>query len=286
MTLGIGVLCDGGETIVLGSEKRASYGATENVQINPNDEAGKQYRLKPHKIFVCVAGSLSTCHAVYSQFAHLVDDFKDPINISAETLMALIDKARCHELKRIYDWEIKKKMGVSLHEWAIGKLPHGVKMHKLIVQYGLSILEQTPFKCELIVGGFIGDHGIFFKASQKENLQEETSPGVYAIGIGQVAAMRHLNKRGQNIHMGLPRTLLHVYESLYLSQSQYVGPPPPLLVIITKREPRIMVYPTRLLENWRKAYQNRTTTASLDDSGVAAKDVSSRLRLLKEADAS
>ena len=242
MTLGIGVLCDHGETFVLGSERRASYGTTGTVPVGPNDECGKQFYLKPHRIFVSVAGSMSTCHAVYAQLAHMVRNLKEPTNLPAELLMTLIDEARLHEIRRIYDWQMKRKMGLTLHQWASGKLPRGVKIPRLVVEYGMAVLEQTPFKCELIVGGFVGEHGMFFKASQKEHIQEETSPGVYAIGIGQTSAMRHLNERGQNVHMTLPRTLLHVYEALHLSQSEYVGPPPELLIVVRKRESRIMVY--------------------------------------------
>ncbi len=282
MTLGIGVLCNHGETMVIGSEQRATYGTTGSIPIGPNDECGKQFYLKPHRVFVSVAGSMSTCHAVYAQLAHLVDHLKEPDKIPPELMMKLIDEARFHELRRIYNWQIKKKMGVTLHEWAAGKLPRGIKMHGLIVRYGLEILKHAPFKCELIVAGFVGENSLFFRASQKEIIQEETSPGLYAIGIGQADAMRHLNKRRQNVHMSLPRTLLHVYEALYLSQSQYVGPPPELLLVVSKRDDRVAVYRTALLENWRKTYKDREITASLDDSAIAAKEVSARLSELKE----
>jgi hypothetical protein len=277
-------MCEHGETIVLASERRASYGATGNVQIDPNDEAGKQFYMKPYRVFVCVGGSMSTCHAVYSQLVHLVHHLKDKENISPELLMTLTDMARFRELRRVYNWQIKRKMGVALNHWASGKLPRGMKMHPWVVEYGLTILENTPFKCELIAAGFIGEHTMFFRASQKEQLQEETSPAVYAIGTGQISAMRHLNKRGQNVHMTLPRTLLHVYEALYLSQSQYVGPPPELILVIKKRDSRVAVFPTAFLEGWRKAYENRATTASLDDSGIAAGDVLHKLRELKESE--
>src|SRR5579862_318566 len=211
MTLGVGVLCDHGETIVIGSEQRASYRTTENIAIGPNDECGKQFYMKPHRVFVSVAGRMSTCHSVYSQFAHLVNHLKEPSNIPAERMMALIDEARFHTLKRLYDWELKKEMGVTLHQWASGRLPRGRKMDELVVKFGLKILEAMPFRCELIVGGFQDENAFFMRACQKGAIEEETSPGVYAIGIGQTSAMRHLNKRGQNVHMGLPRTLLHVY---------------------------------------------------------------------------
>ena len=284
MTLGIGVICDHGETIVLGSEQRASYGVIGGGTIDPNDEAGKQFYMKPYKAFTSVAGSLSMCHRVFSEFIHLVEHLRDQENLAPEHIAACLNTARYHQLKRDYDWQLKKQLGVTWRQWITGKLPRGIKMDELVVKYGAKILEGTPFKCELIVGGFFGKrpHTIFFKASQKEALQEEASPGVYAIGVGHVPAMKHLNKRGQNVHMSLARTLLHVYEALYLGQNLYVGPPPKLLAIIKKREPRILVYQTEHLEGWRKAYESRNTTASLDDSGVAAKEVFNRLRILKE----
>jgi hypothetical protein len=282
MTLGIGVLCNHGETIVIGGEQRATYGTSGNPSVGPNDECGKQFYLKPHRVFASVAGRMSVCHAVYSQLHHLVDHLKDPANIPAELMMTLIDEARFHTLRRLYDWQLRKEMGVTLSQWASGKLKRGLKMDELVVKFGLKILESVQFPCELILGGFQGANSFFIRACQKRPIEEETSPGVYAIGCGQVSAMRHLNKRGQNVHMGLPRTLLHVYEALYVSQSEYVGPPPEFLVVIPKRDSRIAVYATSFLEDWRKAYEKRETTASLDDSDVAGKTVLYRLRELKE----
>jgi len=196
MTLGIGVLCNKGETIVMGSEQRASYNVGNPVPIDPNDEAGKVYHVFPYRLFVSVAGSLSVCQEVYAQFAHLIENLKQGTEISSELAAYLLNEARFHQLRRIYDWQLRRKMGVTLTQWAQGKI-HGGKMSRLVVKFGHEILENTPFKCEMIVCGHIEPHGIFLRASQKEHVQEETSPGVYAIGCGQVSAIRHLNKRGQ-----------------------------------------------------------------------------------------
>lgn len=283
MTLGIGVMCERGDCVVMASEQRATYGNTGNTSIDPNDECGKQYQLRPLKIFVNVAGSMSTCHAVFSQIAHEIDALGEKPDVFPELLMKIIDAARLREIRRIYDWEIKRSMGISLSELAKGKLPSG-KMHKLIVRAGLHILKQAPFNAALIVGGFCGSHGLFFRASQKEIIQEETSPAVYAIGNGQVAAMRQLNKRGQNIHMSLPRTLLHVYEAMHVAQSKYVGPPPKAVAVIRKHEDRVMLYPLRSLEGWRKTYESRQSTAGLDDSSLAGKEVLFRLKVLGDSD--
>ena len=46
MTLGIGVLCDHGETFVLGSEQRASYGTTGTVPVGQM-MSGKQFISNP-----------------------------------------------------------------------------------------------------------------------------------------------------------------------------------------------------------------------------------------------
>jgi hypothetical protein len=280
MTLGIAVLCDHGETIVMGSEQRATYGTTSAV--GPNDECGKQFYMKPYNVFVSVAGSLSVCQKIYAQLAHMVENLKDRENIPPELMATLVDEARFHEMKRIYDWKLKQTLGVDLRGWAAGKLPGGVRMNKTFLEYGELLLQTTPLKCELIVAGFINGKGIFLRACQKREIEEETSPGNYAIGTGQADAMRQLNKRGQNVHCKLPSTLLNVYEALYVSQSQYVGPPPELLSIFRMREQRIMVYHTKFLESWRKTYENRASTKSLDDSGVAGREVLARIRVMKD----
>jgi hypothetical protein len=226
---------------------------------------------------------MSTCHAVYSQLAHLASKLKDPEKVPSELMIEMINYSRFRELRRRYDWELKRKMGVSFKNWAAGKLP-GIKFHRLFLEYGLQLLKQTPFRIEMIIGGYSGDHGMFFRAVGKEHLEEETSPGVYAIGSGQVKAMEHLNKRGQNIHMSLARTLLHVYEAMLAAQSTNVGPPPEYVGVIKKREPKPLVYPLRSLETWRTAYASRPNTASLDDSSGAGTEVLSRLAYLKDED--
>jgi len=284
MTLGLGMLCEHGNCVVLASEQRATYQTLGSKQLSPNDECGKQFHLEPLNCVVSVAGSNSTCHAVYSQFAHMVLNLKDKDNVPTELLMTLLDAARFREMRRVYDWELKKKMGVTLKQWAAGKVP-GIKFHRLFVEYGLSILENTPFKVEMIVGGFAGNYGMFFKASQKSKLEEETSPGVYAIGTGQVDAMEQLNKRGQNVHMSLGRTLLHVYEAMLKAQSRTVGPPPKLVAVIMRGEPRMLVYPLHSLETWRKTYESRPDTVSLDTSMVAKQEIMNRLRILEKEEA-
>jgi hypothetical protein len=106
----------------MGSEQRASYGATGNVPIDPNDEAGKVFHLTPHRLFVSVAGSLSVCQEVYAQFAYLIENLKTGTDMSTELFAHLLNEARFHQLRRIYDWQLRRKMGVTLAQWAQGKI--------------------------------------------------------------------------------------------------------------------------------------------------------------------
>jgi len=132
-------------------------------------------------------------------------------------------------------------------------------------------MEAAPFRVGLIVAGFMRGQTMFFRAVQKERLQEETSPGIYVIGSGQVHAMDVLNRRVQNTHMSLARTMLYVHEAMTAARiEKTVGSAQGYIVM--KRERRILFVPSTLpiLEDWRKAYARRSSTASLDDSRLAS----------------
>jgi hypothetical protein len=169
-------------------------------------------------------------------------------------------------------------------EWKRGKLPGTKKLDELVLRAGHSFMLNTPFKVELIVAGFVGDQTMFFRAVQKNRLEEESSPGVYAIGSGQRRAIRAFNKRGQNYAMSLPRTLLHVHEAMIAARrDKHVGKATGYIVM-RKRVPQILFLPTNspALENWRKAYEHRPFTTSLDDSRVAGLDIYQQLKFLRQ----
>src|ERR1700735_133448 len=161
----------------------------------------------------------------------------------------------------------------------------GGKLDPLLVRDGYNLLNKTPFRVELIAAGFIHSQTMFFRAVQKQPLEEESSPGVYAIGTGDIAAMRVLNRRGQRVSMSLHRTLVHVDEAMISarrSNPRTVGRAQAYLVM-RQRVPQTLYLnatsPT--LENWRKAYQNRRNTGSLDDSAIAANDIYRQLQYLR-----
>jgi len=110
MTIGIGCICDRGETVVLASDLRATYGTTP---IGPHDHCGKLFTLRKHFPAMAVfAGRMSECHAVISQMVHKMSKFHLRRKIVREEVMNAIDESRFHELVRIYDWTLKSKIGI------------------------------------------------------------------------------------------------------------------------------------------------------------------------------
>jgi 20S proteasome alpha/beta subunit len=286
MTIGIACICERGECVVMASDMRATYGTTP---IGPNDACGKVYRLEPFNTMMCVAGRLSSCHAVISEIVAQIKRLRRKRQIFREHIINAIDHARIREMRRAYDWAIESSWGISLNDLVTGKVPGG-KLDKLLLRAGYHLLRDTPLRVELIVAGYVHSQTMFFRAAQKRPLEEESSPGVYAIGTGQVAAMNALNRRGQRVAMSLPRTLLHVHEAMLAarrSDPRRIGRAQ-AYIVMRKRVPRTLYIsaaaPT--LENWRKAYRGRRNTASLDDSKVAALDIYHQLQHLRPARAS
>jgi 20S proteasome alpha/beta subunit len=281
MTIGIGCICERGDCVVLASDMRASYGTTP---VGPNDACGKVFRLGQFNTMVCIAGRISSCHAVRSQLVHNVGKLSKLRIVSREHVIRAIDEARMRELRRVYDWTIQTNWGISLYDFARGKVPGG-KLDKLLLRAGFHLLKNTPLKVELIVAGFVPSQTMFFRASQKQPLEEESSPGVYAIGSGQIPAMTQLNRRSQHVAMSLPRTLLHVHEAMIAARSsdpKGIGHPQ-AYIVMRKHVPQTLYLEANApaLENWRKAYRGRRNTGSLDDSKVAGIDIYQQLKTLK-----
>jgi hypothetical protein len=278
MTIGIGCICERGDCVVLASDMRATYGTT---LVGPHDYCGKLFTLGKHfPVMACVAGRMSECHAVISQIVHTMRRIHRRTKIPRELVMQVIDDARAKEMRKIYDWTLKAKMGISLQQWAKGKFRGG--MDDLVLRAGLSFMEDTPFRVELVVAGFIRGQTMFFRGAQKNRLEEESSPGVYVIGSGQIHAMNVLTRRQQNHGASLPRTLLHVHEAMIAARAEKTVGTAAGYIVMRKHVARMTFIgassPT--LESWRKAYADRATTASLDDSRVAAMDIYQQLKYL------
>ena len=279
MTIGIGVICERGDCVVVASDMRATYGTTP---IGPHDQCGKIFRLSPFPTMACVAGNLSECHAIISQVAHNIRSLQRiKGRLGREHFMNVIDEARAREMRLIYSWTLRTKMGISLTEWVQGKVVGG--MDKLVLRAGLSFMKDAPLRVELIVAGFARGQTMFFRAVQKRRLEEESSPAVYVIGKGQVHAMDVLNRRSQNHFMSLPRTLLHLHEAMLAAREEKTVGPANGFIVMRKHVPEIAFLPADApcIREFSVAYKTRTNTGSLDDSRVAAMNVYQQLKILK-----
>ncbi len=285
MTIGVACVCERGECFVLASDLRATYGTVPHgshyERIGPNDQCGKVFCVLP-RLIGCVAGRMSECHSVISHTITYLRRLAASKKIVRELVPACVDQARIREMHRIYNWALEKNWGISLNQFVRGKVPGG-KLDQLLIRACQHLLKDTHLRVHLILVGFVNGQGVFIRAVQKEALQEESSPAVYAIGAGSPHAMRVLNQRGQHHGMSLPRTLLHIHEAMHEARKEQTVGPAFGYLMIRKREQKILHLPSTssILEGWRKAYAKRPTTASLDDSRIAAVQIRQQLQVFE-----
>jgi hypothetical protein len=270
----------------MASDMRATYGTEPHGRnyeaVGPNDQCGKMFQIAPFPTMACVAGKMSQCHAVVAQLVFNIRKLAKIGQANREFAVAAIDDARVQEIHRLYNWTMHTSWGISLRDFATGKVPGG-KLDKLLIRAGYHLLRKTPFEVQIIAGGFMGRDTMFFRGANKLRLEQESSPGVYAIGAGHRHAMRVLNKRGQNYAMSLPRTLLHVHEALIAARKERTVGPATAYIVLRKHTAQVVYLPANspTLEQWRKAYSGWRSTAALDDSHVAAIEIRQQLLVHK-----
>jgi hypothetical protein len=269
MTVGIGVLCGGGTTAVISSDMRASF----RGGISPNDVSGKQWDFDvPYPLMACVAGKLCLCQPLVDELQNYLAKNVPRDQVYAEHIENAINHARARTFARTVDWQMKMAYCMGIKEWQRGKVPHG-KMDATVHAELTKFVDGVEFPVEVIVLGFLPDMNIaFFKASRKNIIEQSTSPGIYVIGSGGALAMDHLNARGQGLHSGLPSTLLHISEALEKAKAVSdgsVGEAQALMII--HKDGRMQRLPSAapVLSEWKTAFRNRTSTASLDGSDAA-----------------
>jgi 20S proteasome alpha/beta subunit len=275
VTVGIGVLCEGGECAVIASDMRATYGKTK---VDPHDKAGKQFAFPPFNISGAIAGSPSSTHAVFSELANQLRililawqrarDKNLPAEIQFEHIRNAIEFARKKELRRLQSCAMESELGVSIYDWIAGKLPTGQPFNEYAMREGLRVLKQVKsemdFKVGIILAGFLREDAIFLRGIGAYPIEESATPSIYVIGgKGAIDALQVLVNRNQDVEMGIARTLLHVYEALRAAKSDKgVGEPSGYLVIrphTTRRPNGIQrIFPNHpLLEQWSKEYKLR-----------------------------
>lgn len=272
VTLGIGVICEGGKYVVLASDTRASYGDPDASGISPNDSIGKQWDFHPMRLVTSVAGRLGVAHNVVSQ---ITIELERVVKLQArgkiicrEHIENAIDDARAHEMARRYNSAAKINFHVTLSQLLCGKLPHG-PIDKYAWNQIRTIVFKQPLPAELIVGGFLGDEPILIKASGKRELETDADPPMFVIGSeGSKHAMEHLNKRGQHIFSGIAQSLLHIHEAAEIAKKndKYIGLCPAYIIMGTDFKGFAqMAHNAHCLTEWAAIYKDRPTTDSLNN---------------------
>jgi hypothetical protein len=80
--------------------------------------------------------------------------------------------------------------------------------------------------------------------------------------------MDQLNKRGQNVHYGLARSILHVHEAAEAARQadpDYIGKPSWYTVILRNEGVCRLNPEAPLLKEWARLYRNRKDTGNLQE---------------------
>lgn len=275
MTIGIGIVCDHGNYVVLASDKRVSYKG-RNKPLSPNDDAGKMFDFDPLRLACTVAGTLGALHDIVGEMSVQFDELarkRKRKNIYREHVENAINDARARQLLRRMAWSARSNYGISLEELMTGKLPYG-RIDKTIY----ADIKQTVFNvtlpAKIIVGGYVDDEPVLFKAAGKDHIQGDADPPVFVIGsTGARYAMEHLNRRGQNIFSSFAQTALHVHEAMEIARKKdhdsYIGKCD-AYVVLNRHRKGFEQFPHNcsLVRSWARAYEKRDSTTSLK-SGMA-----------------
>lgn len=274
MTIGIGVLCEDGNCMILASDLRVTYSP-----LSRHDYAGKQWDLlPPFTGAAAIAGTVSVCHDFISELTARFDRLASEAEINFEHVENAVNDSRFHIMKRRANWELKRHLGISLQQLLTGKAANGQPLVSMVIEHGIKIVNEIPFESQIILTGYWGSpdnpKGLWMRVDHTEHVQSNPSPGFFVIGSGSKYARDHLAWRRQNIDRKLPSSLLHVYEALRKARrDRHVGEP--MAYVICWKDGRVQrVEPDDLLlRNWARHYKRRNDTNSLDISPIARRQV-------------
>ncbi len=269
MTVGIGVLCDNAESIILAGDMRATY---RGMAVAPHDKTGKLYDFAPFTLAAAIAGSTSSTHAIVSELSMYLREIinaqiEQPNKyVYLEHIEKALEMARKKELRRLQECEIHAQLGCDLNDWLAGKLPTGQPMNEYAHKWGVTVLKgvRNDFrnKVGIIVAGFLKSGPVFLRGLGFEPVEDAASPANYVIGgLGATEAFKVLIKRGQNVEMGIARSLFHVYEAMKAAKVDAgVGDPASYIVMrpwsVARPQGMLRFHPDHpMLKQWSKAYR-------------------------------
>lgn len=214
MTIGIGLLCDHGQRILLAADSLISYG-----NVSSNAGGSKLYESQ-NGLYVAVADDVSWAHVIATHFLHGIDKLypADP---------AYLDNVKL-ELKKsaeyAFTWwrsEVLKSVNLTDDEYL-----HDANLapkKKAEAEFAIEEAKANGLPIQMIVAGFGVMHSVFLYTDGMKIL-EQASPGNFHIGSGSDAARDWLNYRRQNVHDSWEVSYYHLIEALHFAQiSRAVG---------------------------------------------------------------
>ncbi|HVA02013.1 MAG TPA: hypothetical protein VMV34_10185 [Terriglobia bacterium] len=227
MTIGISLLCESGNTLLLGADARASYAGTQPLP-RPHDDMCKIFTL-PLGFQAVIAGYFDACEAVIASLTEAFRRVKQELQgkeVGLDHLRFAVTEAEAHEWQIILDREFQKHLGIRHRDWTTGPLD------TRLVRAGKRIVQQTNFPVHLIITGFTSYEPIIFTVSGLDTI---SFPQKFAvIGSGFTLATNALNQRQQYEHMTFQRSVFHLIEALEAARQEpqgTVGPPRDIVVI-------------------------------------------------------
>ncbi len=267
VTVGIGVLCEECECVILASDLRLSI---PHTIIGPHDKSGKQWDLPlPFTGGVSVAGTMWCVQRYLDESHRQLWRLCQRKKFSRRQLEDTIDRARVRVHWRMCNMEMRRVLEIGLKQWQTGKIGRK-SLNPLLLRQGLDVIRSVTFPVASITAGFLNQALIWYRTDGLRNIQSNVSPGYFVIGTGAQYAIKHLAWRGQTPDNRLQSSLLHVYEAMRRARTdRAVGPPADYMVMWS--DGRVERFPAEsaLLRGWAKHYKRRESTASLDSSMTA-----------------
>jgi hypothetical protein len=257
MTVGIGAACQQGKCVVMATDTKGSF--VGNIFPDHN-KLSKQLAL-PFGLCGSIAGHVDTCNAVENRLYMYLGNYPRGLPVPLQHVLDSIEKARDEEFRRRVNDKMLASLGMSLKEWQDfpSRSPQYRRGHRVMKRY--------QFPVELIVGGIIMGSGVLLSLIGMDTV----FMGELAIvGTGGVAAYAQLMRRGQNAHLSISRTLLHVAESLLEAKSaepKTVGEPADY-VVITENQTRRMPAKDPTLQKMLRDYAGAETDSIDSDTDL------------------
>lgn len=225
MTVGIGVCCQGGQCVIMTADGKGSFA---DPSLPSHERLGKQYDL-PFGLYANIAGDARQCNGVINRMGTAIDSLRLDASPRLDVIQEAIEASRFAESRELADGQLKKLLKITLKEWQ--EKPSASSVYRR----GKRIISGTGLSVELLVGGIIRGSGVVIQFSGEEMTSADP---IGCIGTGGDAAFVKLMERSQNVHMSLPRTLLHVAEAMRearLKNPKTVGDAADYVVITEKQ---------------------------------------------------